>query len=157
MKRVLVPLVTLIVFPSYGNAGLLSYECTVQQYARLDIAVSEPRELSPYGPLVVGDPKGGKDSDQARHTANFFAEVYVGQRFQVERRTGTIVGEAFAFNEYAERRVLDEGSAKQTFKLFMVSHPPISWQTLTIAEYSLGPAKPFLMVHDTELLAGTCE
>jgi hypothetical protein len=156
MKRV-IALGMLVLMRDYSEAGTFSYECTVQQYAVLDTVVSEPHELSPDGPLVLSG--GNKGSDAARTIANAIGELYIGQRFQVDRKSGVVLGKAFAFNAAAkERKVVDEGSDKQAFKLLTMSHPPfISWQTLTVAEHSAGSAKPFLMVHDTEILAGTCE
>jgi hypothetical protein len=83
----------------------------------------------------------------------------IGERFSVERASGTISGFELSNEEAEQKTVLDRGSDKQAFKVlsvFEVYGPYQAVKYLYVEEFAPTPEKPFFAVSGSWLLTGHC-
>jgi hypothetical protein len=90
-------------------------------------------------------------------------KIYYGESFNVERRSGVILGGGLGNSSYPKKQVLDFGSKKQAFKALWISQDVVGTDGgknvvyLTVYEYDEGISKPFLVVAGSRVISGTCE
>lgn len=83
----------------------------------------------------------------------------IGERFVVDRASGTISGFELSNEDAEQKMVLDRGSAKQAFKVlsvFEVYGPYQAVKYLYVEEFAPTPEKPFFAVSGSWLLTGHC-
>ena len=125
-------LVALMTIAATEAVALESYECNVK----------EGMSLSEDGSLQK---KGG------------FADIAVGTKFTVDRRTGRVLGKISNHNAYGQPKVIDPGSSEQSFKAITIYQPNVTVDLLIIQQFSDSPEKPFIFLfYNTSVLSGTC-
>lgn len=133
MKILLLLLVTIL--STQALAGSFSYSCTVN------------------GEYVFGS-NGELISDN---------RAYFGQTFNVERKSGVVLGEAIGNSSYPTKTVIDVGSQEQSYKLLWVSKEVIGSNNgrnavyLNIEEFNQSASKPFSMVVGSRVVSGVCK
>ena len=85
----------------------------------------------------------------------------VGERFAIDRRSGAVDGGPFdtASNGMVPK-IIEPGTAEQTFKLLMTSNVALAHTSvhyLEIREAQTGPRKLFVGTRGTEIVNGVCE
>jgi hypothetical protein len=120
---------TLLFFAAPATAAQESYACTVQSLSR----------LSDGGTLVraTGDPIEGRD-------------------FAVNRASGKIIGKYLGSGGF-DTKVLDAGSAAQSFKVLATSRGSLHVLYLEIQQFRPGVLKPFVLVDGSLVYAGVCK
>jgi hypothetical protein len=94
--------------------------------------------------------------------AKFLADDHselIGERFAVDRASGTISGFELSNEEAEQKMVLDRGSDKQAFKVlsvFEVYGPYQAVKYLYVQEFAPTPEKAFFAVSGSWLLTGHC-
>lgn len=126
---------TLLFQPAVTLADLYSYECEV---------------LGEY----VHDEKGTLVLDR---------RIYVGEKFNVERRSGVVLGGGVGNSSYPTKQVLDPGGKEQSYKLIWISKD-VSGTTggknvvyLNIEEFAESEKKSFVLFEGSRVLSGLCK
>ncbi len=134
MKRLILTLL-LSATSQYAIAGVHAYECTVKNELHTD-----------NDGILISD-----------------HEIYKGKIFNVDRKTGMVLGGGLGNSSYKTKTVIDPGSKEQSFKLLWQSHPVagtsngINSVYLTVQEFNKNYLKPFIVVEGSTVLSGTCK
>lgn len=89
--------------------------------------------------------------------------IYIDKIFNVERKSGVVLGGGVGNSSYPTKSVIDIGSKDQSFKLIWISKDVIGTNGgknavyLTIDEFINGDIKPFSMILSSKVLSGTCQ
>jgi hypothetical protein len=128
-------LVLLLWLPHLSNAGEYSYSCEIK------------------GELLLTD-------DGVLRSEN---EIYLGSKFNVERKSGVVLGEDIGNSSYPTKQVIDMGSSEQSYKLIWISREVIGFEGaynsvyLNIQEYNPNFLKPFTLNLGSRTLSGICK
>jgi len=133
--RVFLLMALLSLVPQYAISGINAYECTVKN----ELHTNNDGEL-------VSNRK-----------------IYIGGVFNVERKTGVVLGGGLGNSSYKTKTIIDPGGKDQSFKLLWQSHPVVGTSGginsvyLTVEEYNENFLKPFVLVEGNTVLSGTCK
>ncbi len=89
--------------------------------------------------------------------------VYIGQKFNVERKSGVVLGGGVGNSSYPTKTVIDNGGKDQAYKLIWISNEVIGTDDgrnavyISIEEYNKGEIKPFSMIEGSKVLSGNCQ
>lgn len=90
-------------------------------------------------------------------------KIYLGKKFNVERKTGVVLGGGVGNSTYPTKKVLDFGGKEQAYKLIWISDDVVGTNGgknigyLSIEEYDEKRLKPFSMMIASEVLTGLCQ
>ncbi len=88
--------------------------------------------------------------------------IYKGERFHIERPSGTVLGGGLGNRFYPTKIIIDPGSKEQNFKLLYLSNPVKGTENgknavyIEVKEYAETYEKPFVVVTNTKVLSGIC-
>ena len=123
-------------FSSLSYAGAYSYSCEINgEY-----------KFGSDGQLVPDDRK-----------------IYLGQQFNVERKSGVVLGAGVGNSSYLTKTVIDIGGKEQAYKLIWISKEVVGTNGgrnavyLSVEEYSESDVKPFSMIVGSQVLSGVCQ
>ncbi|WP_040661606.1 hypothetical protein [Neptuniibacter caesariensis] len=125
----------LLCVPCLVSAGSLSYSCEVKSEFY----------LASSGSLESGN------------------QLYVGSKFNVEKRTGVVSGTGVGNSSYPTKQVIDVGSEEQSYQLIWISREVIGIKGahnsvyLRVQENHEGMNKPFIMNMGSKTLTGICK
>jgi hypothetical protein len=102
------------------------------------------------------------EADGSLSQENGWAKLLIksNKEFVVDRATGKMIGSAGFSNHnasFGSPRVLDHGSAEQSFKALTVFKPNVSVAYLKIEEFHKGKSKPFIFLNNGNVVSGACE
>lgn len=85
--------------------------------------------------------------------------VAIGDRFNVDRRSGRVLGRGELSNARADRiEVLAKGDSGQVYKAVWLFKPPNGdVYALYVREWEPGLTKPFVLASAAEIVSGTCQ
>jgi hypothetical protein len=125
----------LVLLPFTVHAGTYSYSCKV----KAEYVLSDSGEL---------DLKNN---------------LYFGSEFNVERKSGVVLGDGVGNSSYPTKQIIDIGSEEQSYKLIWISSEVIGVSGafnavyLNVEEYNENLLKPYTLVLGTRTLTGTCK
>jgi hypothetical protein len=134
MKRT-ISILLLSFFSPYVTAGVHAYECKIKSELHTNNA----------GLLISKN------------------KIYLSGVFNVERKTGVVLGGGLGNSSYKTKTVIDPGGKEQSFKLLWESHPVVGISGginsvyLTVEEFNENYLKPFIVVVGNTVLSGTCK
>lgn len=135
MKLQVQVLLIFMLLPSTAYAGPYSYECEVYgEYV-----------YSTYGELTPEK------------------KIYFGEKFNVERKSGVVLGGSVGNSSYPTKTVIDMGGKEQSYKLLWVSKEVDDTNGgknavyLSIEEFNENFLKPFTLVVGSTVLSGLCK
>ena len=88
--------------------------------------------------------------------------IYKGEKFHIERPSGTVLGGGLGNHSYPKKMIIDPGSKQQNFKLLYLSKPILGTENgknavyIEVNEYAETYEKPFVAVTNTKVLSGIC-
>ncbi len=88
---------------------------------------------------------------------------YIGSQFNVERKSGLVMGDVIGNSAYPTKQVIDVGSSEQSYQLVWISHEvwgvkgAFNSAYLRIQEYHAGIEKPFILNLGYKTLSGLCK
>jgi hypothetical protein len=89
--------------------------------------------------------------------------IYIGSKFNVERKSGVVLGDGVGNSSYPTKQVIDAGSNAQSYKLIWISREVIGYKGshnsvyLNIEEYNSNSLKPFTLHLGSTILSGQCK
>ncbi|WP_444902174.1 hypothetical protein ACJJIG_04390 [Microbulbifer sp. SSSA007] len=134
MKRALLGIL-ICVCPVLSFSGPFAYECNIKNEFQLN---SDGQLVTEY-------------------------KIYSGKFFNVDRKTGVVLGGGVGNSSYKIKQIIDPGGKEQSFKLLWISHQITGVEGghnsayLTIKEYNENFLKPFILVLPNSMLTGTCK
>lgn len=90
-------------------------------------------------------------------------KIYLGQKFNVERKSGVVLGGGVGNSSYPTKKVLDPGGKEQSYKLIWISEDVVGTNGgknigyMNIEEYNAKRQKPFSMIVGSGVLTGLCQ
>jgi hypothetical protein len=90
-------------------------------------------------------------------------KIYLDQKFNVERKSGVVLGGGVGNSSYPTKTVIDIGGKEQAYKLIWISKEVVGTNGgrnavyLSVEEYNEGDIKPFSMIVGSEVLSGVCQ
>lgn len=133
MKNILI--IGFLTLPLICLADDFSYECEIN------------------GEYIFGE-KGNLISDE---------KIYSGQKFNVDRKSGVVLGGGVGNSSYPAKEVLDPGGKEQSYKLIWISKDVVGTGGgknvvyLSVEEFAEGLEKPFVLVAGSRTLSGLCK
>jgi len=127
-------LLTMLVL-STAHAGPYSYECEVKG----EYVYNTNGELTPE------------------------RKIYYGEKFNVERKSGVVLGGGVGNSSYPTKSVIDTGGREQSYKLLWVSKEVAvtnggrNAAYLSVEEFNENFLKPFTLVAGSKVLTGLCK
>ena len=88
--------------------------------------------------------------------------IYKGEKFHIERPTGTVLGGGLGNHFYPTKKIIDPGSKEQNFKLLYLSKHVVGTENgknavyIEVNEYAETYEKPFVVITNTKVLSGIC-
>jgi len=133
--RILFTAIMACVFPLLAYSGTFTYECTIKHELQLN---SEGQLSTEY-------------------------TLYVGNTFNVDRKSGLVLGGGLGNSTYKSRHIIDPGGKEQSYTLMWISHPisgtsgGVHSTYLNIEEHNDNLLKPFVLIQSSSVLTGTCK
>ena len=112
-----------------------------------------------YSCEITGEYKYGSDGQLVPDDR----KIYLGQQFNVERKTGVVLGAGVSNSSYPTRTVIDVGGKQQAYKLIWTSKEVAGTNGgrnavyLSVEEYNESDVKPFSMIVGSQVLSGVCQ
>lgn len=131
----IITLIMALLLSGYGYADAYSYSCQI------------------HGEYVLGN--------DGKLTPN--EKIYFGGEFNVERKSGVVLGGGVGNSSYPTKTVIDFGGKNQAYKLIWLSRDVTGTNGgknavyLTIEEYNENEFKPFSMIVSSRVLTGVCK
>jgi hypothetical protein len=128
-------LTLILCLPHFVFAGEYSYSCEVKgEFFLTDEGILKPENM-----------------------------IYFGSKFNVERKSGVVLGGGIGNSSYPTKQVIDMGSTHQSYKLVWISREVIGIKGsfnsvyLNIQEYNSNYLKPFTLNLGSKTLSGVCK